>query len=313
MMSRGIRAAGLAARLLAVWLASAAPAASQAFTPPDGVGSVTLASQYIHNLGHRFTDGSYQPNGDSVTTSVLLDAEYAFSDRLSATLGLPYVFAKYTGSIEPFSGLPHDTCRCWNSGFADFGASVRYRFGGATWAVTPIVRLGVPSHDYVYRGEAVVGKALTEAQLGVLAGLRLVDLLPSATVQAGYTYAFVERPIDDVPVDRSNLFVDFGYAVNRWLYVRGAWTWQHTHGGLRLGSPITGEPFPAPGEADTPERIREIDRLLHTRLMQLGGGLSVNLGPVDVFASYTKYIWGRDAHNSRVFGLGATWYFGLPN
>lgn len=42
------------------------------------------------------------------------------------------------------------------------------------------------------------------------------------------------------------------------------------------------------------------------------GRQSVNLGPVDVFASYTKYFWGRDAHNSRVFGLGATWYFGLP-
>jgi hypothetical protein len=287
------------------------PAVAQAFTAPKGVGGVTLAWQYVHNLGHRLTDGFYVPNGDSVTTSLLLDVEYAFSDRLSASLGLPYVFAKYTGSDPPFSGLPNDTCGCWSSGFADFGASVRYRIGGETWAVTPTVRLGVPSHDYPYRGEAVVGKALTETQIGFLAGLRLVELLPNATLQAGYTYSFVERPLKDVPIDRSNLFVEFGYAVNRKLYLRTGWLGQRTHGGLRLGGP-SGDPFFPPGEFNTPARFAEADRLLHVQVMQFSGGLAVNLGPVDVFASYTKYFWGRDAHNSRIFGLGATWYFGLP-
>lgn len=307
-IGRGMLSTGALSAMLA---AAAVPSAAQAFTPPKGVGGVTLAWQYVHNLGHRLSDGYYFPNGDSITTSALLDVEYAFSDRLSATLGIPYVFAKYSGESPPFSGLPNDTCRCWSSGFGDVAASVRYRFGGETWAVTPTLRLGAPSHDYPYRGEAVVGKQLSEVQLGVLAGLRLVELLPNATVQAGYTYAFVERPLDDVPIDRSNLFVDIGYAVNRRLYLRAAWVGQHTHGGLRLGSP-TGDPFFPPGEFNTPERFTEVDRLLHVRVMQLGGGLAVNLGPVDVFASYTKYIWGRDAHNSRVFGLGATWYFGLP-
>lgn len=301
----------VAAASLLTALAWPAPGGAQAFTPPEGVGSVTLAWQYVHNLGHRLTDGYYIPNGDSVTTSALVDVEYAFSDRLSASLGVPYVFAKYTGSNAPFSGLPNDTCRCWSSGIADFGASVRYRFGGSTWAVTPTVRFGVPSHDYAYRGEAVVGKALSEMQVGVLGGLRLVNVLPNATLQAGYTYAFVEQPLDDVPIARSNLYADFGYAVNRRLYLRAAWLGQHTHGGLRLGSP-SGDPFFPPGEFDSPDRFAEADRLLHVRVMEVTGGLSVNLGAVDVFASYTKYVWGRDAHNSRVFGLGATWYFGLP-
>jgi len=309
-MKHHVRESVAAASLLTV-LAWPAPGRAQAFTPPEGVGSVTLAWQYVHNLGHRLTDGYYVPNGDSVTTSALVDVEYALSDRLSASLGVPYVFAKYSGSDPPFSGLPNDTCRCWSSGFADFGASVRYRFGGSTWAVTPTVRFGVPSHDYAYRGEAVVGKALSEMQVGVLGGLRLVNLLPNATLQAGYTYAFVEQPLDDVPIARSNLYADFGYAVNRRLYLRAAWLGQHTHGGLRLGSP-SGDPFFPPGEFDSPDRFAEADRLLHVRVMEVTGGLSVNLGAVDVFASYTKYVWGRDAHNSRVFGLGATWYFGLP-
>src|SRR5262245_26040319 len=292
----------------------AAPAAAQAFTAPKGVGSVTLSWQYIHNLGHRFTDGQFGAGYESSTTSALVDTEYALSDRWSATLGIPYVFAKYQGTAAepPPSGQPRDICRCWQSSCADLGASVRYRFGGDTWAVTPVVRLGQPSHAYPYQGEAVVGKGLTEAQVGVFAGARLVEFMPKATVQGGYTYAFVERPLENVPLDRSTLFVDLGYAVSRRLYLRAGWLGMHTHGGLRFGSP-TGEPFFPTGEFDTPERLAEVDRLLHVRYMQVSGGISYDAGPVDVFASYTTYVWGRDAHNSRVLGLGATWYFGLPN
>ena len=63
-----------------------------------------------------------------------------------------------------------------------------------------------------------MGKQLTEAQVGVFTGLRLVELLRAATLQAGYTYAFVERAIDEISVDRSNVFVDLGYAVSGRLY-----------------------------------------------------------------------------------------------
>ena len=58
--------------------------------------------------------------------------------------------------------------------------------------------------------------------------------------------------------------------------------------------------------------VAEADRILKVHYMQLAGGLSFDAGPVDVFASSSKYVWGRDAHNGQVFGLGATWYFGLP-
>lgn len=288
-----------------------ASARAQAFTAPKGVGAVTLAWQYIDNTGHIFSDGFLVERGQSVTSSLALDVDYAISDRLSASVGIPYVFAKYTGSLPPPSGLPVDSCQCWHSGLADFSAGVKYRLGSDTWAVTPMARFGQPSHAYPYKGEAVVGKQLSELQLGVLAGLRLVDLLPQATVQAGYTYAFVEKALDDVSVNRSNVFVDLGYSVNRRIYLRGAWLWQHTHGGLLIGSP-TGNPFPPPGELNTPERWVERDRLLQARYMQLVVGLSVNAGPVDLFASYTKYVWGRNAHDGQAFGAGVAWYFGLP-
>lgn len=75
---------------------------------------------------------------------------------------------------------------------------------------------------------------------------------------------------------------------------------------------VTGNPFRFPGELNTPARFAERNRILRVRHMQVAGGLSFNAGPLDVFASYTKYVWGRDAHNGHVFGAGVTWYFGLP-
>ena len=79
------------------------------------------------------------------------------------------------------------------SGFQDFSAAARYRFGDDTWAIAPQVKYGLPSHNYSYVGEAVVGRNLNELELGVFAALRLVDILPKATVQAGYIYSFVEK------------------------------------------------------------------------------------------------------------------------
>lgn len=47
-------------------------------------------------------------------------------------------------------------------------------------------------------------------------------------------------------------------------------------------------------------------------MAELVGGLSVNAGPVDLYASYTKCVWGYDSHNGWAVSTGATWYFGLP-
>jgi hypothetical protein len=287
-----------------------APAAAQAFTVPRHVGAVALAWQYIDNTGHRLTDGYYRKAGDSVTTSVLAEVEYGVTERLSASIGIPYVWARYTGAQPPPSGLDVDKCGCWHSSFADFGFGVRYRFGGSTWAVTPLVRYGQPSHDYAYRGEAVVGRNVRELQVGLAAGVKLGGFLSKATAQATYGYSFVESPLEKVSMDKSTLVLDLGYAATSRLYVRALGTGLYTHGGLRVGS-VTGNPFPLPGEFAPvgSDQWQQRDRLGATRYWQIGGGLAYSVGSFDLFASYTKYVWGRDAHNGQVFNLGTTWYF----
>lgn len=296
--------------MVAPFALSPAPVAAQAFTLPRGVGAVTVAWQYVDNLGHLMSDGYFLDAGPSVTTSALFELEYGITDRFSAAFGIPYVFAKYTGSLPTLSNLPRDNCRCWHSTFQDFFLAARYRLGDDRWAVTPVVRYVRPSHDYPFEGEAVVGRRLWETQVGVHTGLRLVGFLSRATVQAGYTYAFVERPLD-FSIDRSNAFADFGYALTNRLYVRGAGIWQRTHGGLRAGS-VTGDPFPFPGELNTPERYAQRDRVLRSNYWQVGGGVSYSAGPVDLFASVMSVVSGTDSHRSRSYTVGATWYFGLP-
>jgi len=284
---------------------------AQAFTPPQGVGSYTFAWQYVDNTGHRLTDGFLREAGQSVTTSLLNEIEYGVTDRLAVTAGIPFVFAKYSGALPPPSGLPVDECQCWHSSFQDFGFAVRYRFGDDFWAVTPTVRYDLPSHGYPYQGEAVVGKRLNELLVGLSVGRRLVSILPKTSVQASYTYAIVEQPLPDIPLNRSNAFFDIGYPLTRSLYIRGNASWQRTHGGLQAGS-VTGDPFPLPGELNTPERQAQRDRLIRSNYWHAGGGMSYSFRSFDLFASFEKYVWGRDTHNGAAYTVGSTWYLAFP-
>jgi hypothetical protein len=298
---------------LAAALLPGSPAAAQAFTPPGGVGSVTLAWQYVDNTGHRLSDGYLLKHGQSETTGIFLETEYGFTDRLAASLAVAYVFAKYTDPDPPPPPIPYlpvDSCHCWNSSFQDFTLAARYRFGDDPWAVSPVVRIVLPTHGYNTQGEAVVGRNLRELQIGFGAALRLARLLPEATVQVGYAYSFVEKTLG-IPNDRSNGYLELGYEATRRLYVRVAGRWQVTHGGLRFGS-VTGDPFPPPGEVNTPELVAEHDRLLRDNYWRVGGGISYSMGAFDVFAAVSVYVSGTDTHDGQAYMVGLTYYLGEP-
>jgi hypothetical protein len=300
----------LGAAIVAACLLRSLPASAQALTPPAGVGAVTLGSQVVFNTGHRLTDGTLIKGGQSTDVSIFAEVEYGFTNRLAVSMSLVYVFAKYTDQNPPppfFPYLQVDSCHCWNSALQDFGFSALYRFGDDPWAVTPVVRFVVPSHDYDTRGEAVVGRNLFEAQVGLATALRLASVLPKATLQAGYVYSFVEEAAG-VSHDRSNGYVTFGYAVTRRLYLLADARWQVTYGGLRFGSP-TGDPFFPPGEINTPDLVAEHDRLLRDNYWRVGGGLSYSMGDFDAFAAVSKYVSGTDTHDGWAYTVGLTYYF----
>jgi hypothetical protein len=156
----------------------------------------------------------------------------------------------------------------------------------------------IPSHSYTYLGEAVVGANLNQVLLGISSAWRLVAL-PKASIQGGYTFAFVEET-EGIRPNRSNLTASVGYALTRSLYVHFGGLFQKNHGGLTVNELIAGAP---------PEQAAQADRLLKMQWWHLTGGVSYSFGFADVFAGVEPYIWGRDTHDGIAYNVGATWYF----
>lgn len=278
--------------------------------PPAGVGSITISVQGIDNTGHLLTDGS-AVGGLSTSVSLSVEAEYAITDRLSISAGLPYVGTKWTDPNPPPGFIPYlpvDSCHCWHAGLQDFSFSARYnaiKHGG--FALTPSISAGVPSHDYDFRGEAVIGRDLKEARLAVDVGQRLDRISPKLSVQGRYSYAIVEQVLD-IPNNRSNVTLEGAFQFTRRFGVRGLTAWQRTHGGLRFGGMGA---LPPPGEVNTEERLVQHDRLLRDNNFRAGGGVAYSLPKVDLFASYIAYLSGTDSHLGRAVTGGISWPFEL--
>src|SRR5215831_17754923 len=259
------RSASSYAVIATLWVMTANQAEAQAWVLPRGEGDISFTYQRIDNSGHRRTNGFLVPRGRSLDMSLYLEAEYAFTNRLSVTAALPYVFAKYTDPNPPPSPIPflsEGQCRCWQSGWQDVGLTVRYNLVGGTsgtFALTPSVSLGVPSHDYNFRGEAALGRNLREERIGIDAGRRLDVISSNLAVEGGCSYAFVEK-VMGISSNRSNARVQADYLIKRKLQVRGQAFWQRTHGGLRCGSPSPAN-IVFPGDVNTAERLFQHDRL----------------------------------------------------
>jgi len=300
--------------IIRLCFASASYADAQAWVPQRGQGTVTVSYQRISNTGHRLSDGFLVEGGQSLNMAAYIEGDYGVTDRLSFAAGLPYVFGKYTDPNPPpppIPYLPRDQCHCWQSGWQDFGLTARYNVisaAGGTFALTPSMSAGVPSHNYEFRGESVLGRHLKEVSLALDAGQRLDAISPNLSVLGRYSYSFVERVLD-IPNNRSNATVEGRYMLLRGkLAVRGFGLWQRTHGGLRFGS-LPPASLEVPGEVDTPERLFEHDRLLRDNNFRAGGGFSYAFPSMDVFASYIYYVSGTDTHAGGALTLGMSWPF----
>jgi hypothetical protein len=280
---------------LAVCLGVAPPALAQAWVPPGGVGSINVTFQRIANTGHRDHEGTMIRGYDSESETVAIDFDYAFTDRFSLAVGIPWVAAKYTGPNPSLFGLPIDDCLCWNTSWQDFGVTARYNLVNGIFALTPSVTFGTPTHAYADIGEAAVGRHLNEMRIGIDAGRRLDELTPRLMVSGRYSYTLVEKATDstgtEVGNNRSNASVEAGFMFSRRLAVRGAVAWQVTHGGLR-------------STEFNEDNFLLFDKVLRDNYRHLGAGISYSFPRADVYFSYLAYVAGTDTHAGRAFTIG---------
>ena len=296
----------LFAAVVTTIFANARPVGAQAWVLPAREGEVTFVFQEIDHVGRMTNDGSRKAVGKAINFAIDVELDYAFTERFSISTTLPYIFSKYTDPSPPpptcFPGygcLPFpeiDACRCWQSSFADVGLTARYNVvnHNRVFMLTPSVAFGVPSHDYEYVGEAVVGRQLNEFRFGVDAGQRLDSLLSGLSVQAGYRYSIVEQSLD-VPNNRSNGLAQVALAFPSGLSTRAVVSWQRTHGGLRMPADVF--------DPADPERQTEFHRMLRDNYLHLGAGVSYAWSAWDISGSFLLTARGSNSHDIRVYSV----------
>ena len=268
------------------------PAFAQAWVPPAGIGIVSVVYQNIDNTGHRLADGSLLDGYDSVSRGVLVNLDYAITDRFSFSVGFPYIAAKYTGPEPSLFTLEIDECQCWNHGWQDLSATARYNIRNDAFAFTPSVSFGVPSHNYEYVGEAVLGRNLREISFAIDAGHRLDAISDKLSLSGRYSFAIVEQ-IDDVSNNRSNMSVELGIQATRKIAARATLSWQRSHGGLN-------------STEFNEENFLLFDRVLKDNNFHIGGGVAYTLPYFDLFGAYRHYATGTDTHAGRAITAGVS-------
>lgn len=295
----GRRTLVAASALLAI-AAGAGPARAQAWAPRAREGEVTFVAQTIKHVGRVFGDVRIECCA-TTNAALVATADYGLSDRWSISAGLPYVFAKYSGGPPdgPAAFLPYapaDECHCLHSAFQDiaFGAHYNVVKVPRSFSLMTSVSVGVPSHNYDYVGEAVVGFDLKELTLSADAGQQLDFLVRGLSIEGHYGYTFAQRALD-ISHNRSNVAMDAGYTFVNRLAGHLILSLQRTHGGLLF--PVDVEPFP--------ERYTEFHRLLDDDYFQAGGGASYTLSDWDLSFSFLRTVSGMNTHDVHVYTVTA--------
>lgn len=273
-------------------------AAAQAWTPRRQQGNVTFVTQMIDHVGRVFRDIRFECCG-TTNVAVGVDVDYGLSDRWSLSFGLPYVFAKYRGDAPSGAAdfLPYpevDSCHCVNSSFQDVVLGAHYNLLKVrrSFSLTNSASIGIPTHNYEYAGEAVVGFGLTELGLSIDAGEQFDFVVPGLSIDGHYGYTVVERALD-ISHNRSNGLFETSYTFPNRLAAHMVLSAQRTHGGLRF--PFDVEPYP--------ERYTEFHRLLDDDYFQAGAGMSYAWQDWDLSFSFLRTVSGDNTHDVHVYTM----------
>ena len=287
-----------------VWqLAAPVSGLAQAWLPAKGEGSISIIFQDEAVRRHTFQNGERLDRGHIQSETMLVDATYGLTDKLTVSVTLPYVASKYTGDfphLSPFQATI-DT-GAYHSTLQDFRFDVRYNVFKGPVVITPFIGTIVPSHDYVSFGHSAVGRDLREVQIGAYVARHFDAVLPGVFVQGRYSYGFTERALD-ISHNRSNMDLEVGYFVRPSFRVFGLAVGQVTHGGLDFPTNFR--------DIATPEQWFHHDQIGRDNRLNLGAGAALSLSEsLDLFGSAIHTMAARNNHAIEYgLTLGVTYSF----
>jgi hypothetical protein len=289
------------------------PASVGAQTPPSGEGNVAITYQRLNTLGQLNTAGEFIAPDSTAAHSLVLDIEFGVADRVAVHATLPYIGVRFAGGPHPHTVGIHGQPSNLDDG--RYHATAQDFHVGGRWALVqsprvalmPFAEAVIPSHQYESLGQAVVGRDLRGLLIGAAAS-GFADVLPGLYYQAQASHSFVEKVLS-LRANQTNLDSEVGYFITPRIAARFIEAFQFTHDGIEFVGTR-----PAIVIHGTNQTSRDIvlnhDRLLMTRVVNLGGGVSMGISrSMDLFASATKSTWGRNIQRDRTFSAGVNVHF----
>ena len=257
-----------------------------------GHGHISASFQVIRIDGFKSSIGTL-PIGTADTQSINIDVDYNLTDRLSLSVGLPYIRKRYNGAgvhdpltlNPPRPEVENVDIKDWNSGFQDFHLGLRYVVRDGPLTIEPYAYLGTPSNDYPFFGHAAVGQNLLKFDVG--SNFLWTPGLSNAYYNLSLGYVFVEETLG---VDISHWLINAraGYFFND--SVSGSIFTQ-----LKKGHGLTfPDDFPPPR---TSEMWYQHDRLVKHNYMNVGIGLDWNINSkYSLTTSVMTMVWAEQVH-----------------
>ncbi len=299
------KAAALAVCLIALFLFSTTVRGEESSRAGHGHFAVTY--QYIHVDGFEGSNGTI-PIGTVDTHLLNFDIEYSFTDRLSVSLGIPFIRERYRGDF-PHDPLALDPPRPevenidqgdWNEGFQDWHFAIRYLAkASGQLRIEPFLVAGFPSNDYPFFGHAAIGQNLWRIEPG--SSFIWVPNLADYWLRLNVGYAFVEETLG-VDISHWNVRAEAGYFFSQQL--RGRMFILHKQGS-GLSFP---DDFPPPRND---EKWYQHDRTIKHNFTNAGIGVDWSVNETyDVSTSVLTMIRAEQVHKvDYAFTLGVTFAF----
>jgi len=294
---RHVESAGVVCLL--AFLVSSREVCAQAWVPAGGEGAVAVSFQDLDVTRHLAATTPVD-SGHINSVVLLADVTYGLTDKVAIDVALPFVSSKYRGPYQhPNTTIDDGT---FHSSFTDVRMSVRYNVTRKGAVLTPYIGSVVPSHDYAYYGHAAAGERLHELQVGTYVAKLFTAGVPGLFVSGRVAYGFVEK-VQDISHNRSMSDLEVGYFVGPAFRVFATASGQYTHGGID---------FPVQGLPAVPLQYKPVhDIIQRVHFVHAGGGFAYSVrDSVDVFASFSRLVVGRNGHalNSGIT-VGASWSF----